>query len=156
MAQFPNSTIWVNRLEYETARGLAGQLRGYLPHRWPQWWKPAFVPWQLDPFGPFSTIFRLTRLGDVLAVPTPGHTPGHISVVVRGAVNFFLAGDVSYNERLLRDGKVDGVSPDREVSLATERSIVALAAREKVVYLPSHDPEAPQRLAALSPLLPVL
>ena len=54
----------------------------------------------------------LTRRGDVLIVPTPGHTPHHVSVVVCGDPSFLLAGDTSYNQRLLLAGKVDGVSPD--------------------------------------------
>jgi len=53
----------------------------------------------------------LTRQGDILIVPTPGHTPHHISVVVGGSPTLFLAGDTSYNQQLLIEGKVDGVSP---------------------------------------------
>jgi len=153
LAHFPKSKIWVNQPEYESASGFFGKVLGYLPHRWPRWWKPAFLPWEQEPWGPFATSYRLTRLGDVLAVPTPGHTPGHVAVVVRGDVNIFIAGDVSYNERLLRAGKVDGVSPDQAVSLATGKSIVDFTKREKLVYLPSHDPDAPRRLAERSLLI---
>jgi glyoxylase-like metal-dependent hydrolase (beta-lactamase superfamily II) len=92
LGHFPKSKIWVNRPEYETASGFLGKVLGYLPHRWPGWWKPDFVPWAAEPWGPFATSYRLTQLGDVLAVPTPGHTPGHLSVVVRGDVNIFIAG----------------------------------------------------------------
>ena len=54
----------------------------------------------------------LTKRGDALIVPTPGHTPHHVSVVGCGDVSFFLAGDTSHNESLVVAGKVDGVSPD--------------------------------------------
>ena len=57
----------------------------------------------------------LTSRGDVFVVPTPGHTPGHVSVVVEGEVSVFIAGDTSYTEDLLRAGVVDGVSPDENV-----------------------------------------
>jgi glyoxylase-like metal-dependent hydrolase (beta-lactamase superfamily II) len=49
----------------------------------------------------------------VLIVPTPGHTPHHVSVLVSGDVSFLLAGDTSYNERLLLEGKIDASVPIR-------------------------------------------
>ena len=94
----------------------------------------------------------LSRRGDVLIVPTPGHTPHHVSVLVGGDVSFLLAGDTSYNERLLLEGKVDGVSPNPRVTQRTHARILALAAERPLVYLPSHDPEAGARLTARSVL----
>jgi glyoxylase-like metal-dependent hydrolase (beta-lactamase superfamily II) len=66
--------------------------------------------------------------------------------VVCGSPSFFLAGDTSYNQQLLLEGKVDGVSPDEDVSRGTLRKIVALAKERPLVYLPSHDPESEERL----------
>jgi glyoxylase-like metal-dependent hydrolase (beta-lactamase superfamily II) len=150
LAHFPKSKIWVSQPEYEAASGFLGKVRGYLPHRWPQWWKPVFVPWASEAVGPFTRSFPLTRRGDVVAVSAPGHTPGHLAVIVRDDVSVFIAGDITYNERLLRAGKVDGVSPNQAVSLATAKAVLKLAESEKLVYLPSHDPDGPGRLAALS------
>ena len=90
----------------------------------------------------------LTRRGDVLIVPTPGHTPHHVSVVVCGDPSYLLAGDTSYNEALLLAGKVDGVSPDPGVTRRTHARILALAQERPLVYpCPSHDPESASRLA---------
>jgi glyoxylase-like metal-dependent hydrolase (beta-lactamase superfamily II) len=83
----------------------------------------------------------LTKGGDVLIIPTPGHTPEHVSVVVCGSPSVFLAGDTSYNQHLLLAGKVDGISPDKAVSHHTMSRIMALAQERPLVYLPSHDPE---------------
>lgn len=88
----------------------------------------------------------LTKRGDVLVVPTPGHTPDHASVVVLGEPSYFLAGDTSYNQRLMLRGVVDGVSPDPRVAAETLRRIRSLAAERPLVYLPSHDPESARRL----------
>jgi glyoxylase-like metal-dependent hydrolase (beta-lactamase superfamily II) len=88
----------------------------------------------------------LTKSGDVLIVSTPGHTPYHVSVVVHGSPMLFFAGDTSYNQQLLIAGKVDGVSPDENISRATLARIGALAKQQPLVYLPSHDPESEQRL----------
>jgi len=89
----------------------------------------------------------LTKRGDVLIVPTPGHTPHHVSVVVCGEPSYLLAGDTSYNQALLVAGKVDGVSPDPEVTRRTHARILAFARERPLVYLPSHDPESATRLA---------
>ena len=35
-----------------------------------------------ESFGPFEQSSKVTQSGDVVIVPTPGHTPGHVSVVV--------------------------------------------------------------------------
>jgi glyoxylase-like metal-dependent hydrolase (beta-lactamase superfamily II) len=88
----------------------------------------------------------LTRRGDVLIIPTPGHTPHHVSVLVCGDPSYLLAGDTSYTEELLVAGKVDGVSPDPRVTRRTNERILALARERPLVYLPSHDPQSAARL----------
>jgi glyoxylase-like metal-dependent hydrolase (beta-lactamase superfamily II) len=147
LEHFPQSEILVDPGELRAASGWAGRLRGYLPHRWPSWFDP--VPLQLaEPFGPFAASVRLTKAGDVIAVATPGHTANHVSVVVQEEETaFFLAGDTSYNERLMLAGKVDGVSADEHVSSATLGAIKSFAQSRPMVYLPTHDPQSTDRLA---------
>jgi N-acyl homoserine lactone hydrolase len=140
------SRVWVAREELARARGVTGRIGGYLPHRWPKWWQPEFVRFD-RPFGPFEEAMSLTRRGDVLIIPTPGHTPHHVSVVVCGDPSYLLAGDTSYNQSLLVAGTVDGVSPDPRVTRRTYARILALARERPLVYLPSHDPESAIRLA---------
>jgi N-acyl homoserine lactone hydrolase len=140
------SKTWVSRQELARASGFGGKVQGYLPHRWPKWWQPEFVRFDDRSVGPFRQSMSLTRKGDVLIVPTPGHTPHHVSVVVCGTPSFFLAGDTSYTERLLLEGKVDGVSPDLGIARRTLSQILTFAEEQPVVYLPSHDPESAVRL----------
>ena len=144
------SKIWVAQQEFRRASGLGGKLQGYLPHRWPKSWDPSFIRFESQSLGPFQQSMSLTRSGDVLIVPTPGHTPAHVSVVVCGSPSYFLAGDTSYNQNLLLAGKVDGVSPSEAVSRQTMKNIVTLAMERPLVYLPSHDPESELRLAQKS------
>jgi glyoxylase-like metal-dependent hydrolase (beta-lactamase superfamily II) len=138
--------VWTSRGELARASGMAGRVQGYLPHRWPKWWQPELIRFD-RPFGAFDEAMSLTRRGDVLIVPTPGHTPHHVSVVVCGDPSFLLAGDTSYNQSLLLAGKVDGVSPDPRVTRRTYDRILALAQERPLVYLPSHDPDSAIRLA---------
>ena len=141
------SRMWVSRGEFERASGIGGRVQGYLPHRWPKWWQPEFIRFEQRPFGPFAEAMPLTKRGDILVIPTPGHTPHHVSVVVCGDPSFLLAGDTSYNQGLLLAGKVDGVSPDPRISRRTLEQILALARERPLVYLPSHDPDSAMRLA---------
>ena len=128
--------------------GSLGRLQGYLPQHWPEGFDPTTLAYDAGPVGPFDRSARVTRAGDVLVVPTPGHTPGHVSVVVRTADGtFFLAGDTSYTESLLVARRPDGVSPRPRVALETMERILTLAAGEPVVYLPTHDPESVRRLS---------
>ena len=146
------SRVWVSPGEMERAGGVGGRVQGDLPHRWPKWWQPESIRFEPRRLGPFEEAMPLTRRGDVLIIPTPGHTPHHVSVVVLGDPSCILAGDTSYTEQLLLDGKVDGVSPDLQVTRRTNERILALAGERPLVYLPSHDPESAARLAALSVL----
>lgn len=140
------STVWVSRGEFRRAGGIAGRVQGYLAHRWPKWWQPEFIRFDRRPFGPFDQAMPITRRGDVVIIPTPGHTPHHVSVVICGEPSYLIAGDTSYNQALLLDGKVDGVSPDPGVTRFTHGRILALGRERPLVYLPSHDPESEMRL----------
>jgi len=146
------STIWVARRELQRAKGLWGGTLGYLPHRWPRWWRPEFLHFDNRPFAAFPQTMALTKRGDVLVVPTPGHTPHHVSVVVCGSPSYFLAGDTTYNQQLLLADKTDGVTPNEPVSRQTFSRIMALAKQTPLVYLPSHDPQSEERLTKNSVL----
>jgi N-acyl homoserine lactone hydrolase len=149
LAHFQNSEILVASGELRTASGWAGRIRGYFPNRWPSWFDPTALELAAEPFGPFARSRRLTQAGDIVAVATPGHTANHLSVLVQqeDGTLFFLAGDTSYNERLMLAGMVDGVSADEGISSSTLNSIRTFSQAHPTVYLPTHDPESAVRLA---------
>jgi N-acyl homoserine lactone hydrolase len=148
---FPRSEILVSRKEYQIAKGFAGRLRGYLPNRWPSWFKPKFVEFEPTSFGRFDHSCRITADGRVVVVPTPGHTPGHVSVIVQAdGVSYFLAGDSTYTQQLLVQQRVDGVSPSKAQSMNTLKTILGYARENRTVYLPCHDPESVERLKKVS------
>jgi N-acyl homoserine lactone hydrolase len=149
LAHFPHSQILVASGELRTASGWAGQVRGYFPNRWPSWFDPTPLDLAPEAFGPFAASRELTAAGDVVAVATPGHTANHTSIVAeQDGTSFFLAGDTSYDERLMLAGRIDGVSADDYVASATLRAIQVLAQKRPTVYLPTHDPQSAVRLAS--------
>ena len=145
---FPHSEILVSETEHRLASGFAGKTRGYVPHRWPPWFRPTPVRFEGDPWGPFASSMALTQAGDVRLVPTPGHTPGHLSVVLdEGERVVVFAGDASYSQDILLEQAVDGVAPDEAVARDTLARLLELTRRRPTVYLPAHDPGAAARLA---------
>ena len=147
LAHFPHSRILASAGEIARTSGIAGAMLGYLPKRWPKWFAPEPLAWQPTACGPFASSAPISAAGDVIAVPTPGHTPNHLSVVVRdGDHEIMLAGDASYLESTMLGGTVDGVSPDETVAAATLARIREFCSQRPVVYLPAHDPHAAQRL----------
>lgn len=137
---------WVHADELKRASGMLGRLNGYLPHRWPKWWQPEELKFVDRAVGPFSQSAAISSDEEILVLPTSGHTPAHVSVLVQGSPSVLLAGDTSYTQGLLLEGKVDGVSPDEEVSRATLGRIRDLGRERALVYLPSHDLESEARL----------
>ena len=144
---FPHSVIHVNMPEYQRTQGFRGQIDGYLLHRMPSWFSPQPIEFDSGKVGAFERSWNVTANGDVKVVPTPGHTPAHVSVIVRlEAVNYFLAGDTSYTEENLLRKIPDGVSPDPTQAVETMQNILSFAREHPTVYLPSHDPSSGLRL----------
>lgn len=143
---FPRSEILVSRSEYQAAEGFSGRISGYLRSRWPSWFAPRLLDFGAERVGELPSL-PLTDAGDVILVSTPGHSPGHLSVIVQeGDTSIFLAGDTSYTEDYLLDQVVDGVSPDESVARTTLGRVLRYVQDTPAVYLPSHDPQSAERL----------
>ena len=144
---FPHSVIHVNMPEYQRTQGFRGQIDGYLLHRMPSWFSPQPIEFDSGKVGAFERSWNVTANSDVKVVPTPGHTPAHVSVIVMlEDVNYFLAGDTSYTEENLLRKIPDGVSPDPTQAVETMQNILSFAREHPTVYLPSHDPSSGLRL----------
>ena len=133
IAAFAHAEVLVSRTEWQAASGVKGRLRGYLPDRWPRGLEPALVDCDGPPVGPFAGSFDVAGDGRLLLVPTPGHTRGHLGVLVRAPGRAYLCGgDLARNfAELERD------APE----------VAAFCRREGVVFLAAHDDGA-SRLAA--------
>jgi N-acyl homoserine lactone hydrolase len=111
-----------------------------------------FEPMDLDggPFGAFVACKPLIDDGRIIVVATPGHTPGHISVlcVDDDGHHVLLAGDATDTLEQLRARRHDAVGPKPAVTVATIDRILSHGAQQPTVFLPSHDPESAARLAA--------
>ena len=147
--QFPHTPIIVPRACWDAYSGFRGMMMGCLPQRWPIWLKPRLIEINGPREGSFASSYPITQDKRIFLVPTPGHAIGHASVVVRTeGLTYFLAGDATYTLDNLRQEKVDGVTYDPGVSLATLKAIKQFALLEPTVILPTHDPSSESRLAS--------
>jgi len=142
---FPNSEIVIEKNEFKTASGVSGILAGYLPHRWPKWLNPTLITVPDNSYFSFRQSLAVTSDKRVMIVGTPGHVANHISVIVEiENVHYFIAGDTSYTEENLLKLIPDGVGTDQ--SRSTLQSILSFADSMPTIYLPSHDPQVPNRM----------
>lgn len=148
IGHLPRREFLVSARELRDATGLRGKANGYLPQHRPAWFSPTPIAFAGGPFGPFATSHPVTRAGDVVLLPTPGHTPGHVSVAVENGDHLVvLAGDASYTEALMLAGRADGVTRDAPQARRTLATLRELTRLRPTVYLPSHDPDSAARLA---------
>jgi glyoxylase-like metal-dependent hydrolase (beta-lactamase superfamily II) len=99
-------------------------------------------------FGAFAESRALGDDGRIVVVATPGHTPGHISVVCvdDDGRHVLLAGDATDTLEQLHARRADAVAPKPAVSIETMDAILAHGRSHPTVFLPSHDPESVARL----------
>jgi N-acyl homoserine lactone hydrolase len=131
---------------------MARVMRRVLRQPLPTGFAPAPLALDGGPFGVFRASRALSEDGRIVAVATPGHTPGHISVICidDAGRHVMLAGDVTDTLEQLHARRADAVGPDPAVHVATLEMILAHCAQHPTVYLPSHDPDTAKRFAAAS------
>lgn len=137
---FPKSEIIVGENEFKHPNG-------NMPTTYPSWFKPKTVNYKQNRADIFESAFPISSSEDLLYIPTPGHTPGHSSVIFKtDQSDIIFAGDTSYNQEQVLHNELAGVNADYKKSAATYKKILAYAENHKTVYLPSHDPNAATRL----------
>lgn len=155
----PNVPIYVSREQWEVfgEHPLHASVEGCAPAHWPRDFNPVILQPRGEAVGPWGTSYPLTTDGRVLAVDTPGHVGGHISLVVYGdcmdedgsqtTTTYLLTGDAVYGLDLLDVEQPDGINSDPQRALQSLKLIKEFARQTDVVVLPSHDANTPRLLA---------
>jgi N-acyl homoserine lactone hydrolase len=153
LPELRRSRIIVSRKEWDSLHKPLPEARGLMPAhidlpglRWAQVEMESLA----DPaLAPFSHGHDLFGDGSLILLPTPGHTPGSLSMLVRqpGIRPLLMVGDLTYDDRLLAQSKLPGVG-NKRVMRAAMRKVNDLRERlPGLVVLPAHDPGAGERLA---------
>jgi glyoxylase-like metal-dependent hydrolase (beta-lactamase superfamily II) len=144
-----SAPVRVNEVELEFAATASSRLmRRLLRQPLPSGFAPERLALDDGPFGAFSHSRVLSDDGRIVAVATPGHTPGHISVICidDAGRHVMLAGDATDTLEQLHARRADAVGPDPAEHVATLETILAHCAEHPTIFLPSHDPESAARL----------
>lgn len=146
---FRRARIIVSAQEWAGAMSGVGRLASYPPKHWPKWFTPRIVTFNAGQLGGLPRSQPITGDGSLYMVRTPGHTPGHIAVVLEdGETLYFFAGDASYLRATMAEAVPDGIAASPTQQVKTLKAIRALAQSRPLVYLPTHDPDVASRIAA--------
>ena len=151
IGHFPNATIVVNRPEYDyVTKTRIGRARGQSAF-WPEWFAPSFYDLQPEPYGPFPSSY--TVADGIRVVPTPGHSPAHVSPVFDsdGKKVLFAGDHIIRASWITNDGIRVSAALHAYKKLARETNdrLAAFVKEFPTVVLPSHDTDAAANASAL-------
>jgi glyoxylase-like metal-dependent hydrolase (beta-lactamase superfamily II) len=146
LSAFDPRRIWVARAEWAPVARLPGRLMRPLVAPVEKDFAPQLFDFHGAPMLGFPGSWPVTSDSSIVALPTPGHSPGHTSYLVRRKQgDVLLAGDVTYDLPALETGRNQGFIADAGLQRKTLDRVLSLA-KSGVAYLPSHDPASPSRL----------
>jgi N-acyl homoserine lactone hydrolase len=124
-----------------------GFLREHIQLPGLRWHQIGFEPTHDSALAPFSESLDVMGDGSLILLPTPGHTPGSLSLLVRRARSpLLLVGDLSYGADLLERRQLPGVGARNQLAGTTDKVLALKQRLPGLVILPAHDPTAAQRL----------
>jgi N-acyl homoserine lactone hydrolase len=154
MRLLPNAEFVCAREEWSAATGghipaASGYVRAHLPPES----RMRLLDFEAvgEPFGPFSRSIDLLGDGTVLLLSTPGHTAGHLSVLVSLAEGrrVLLVGDAAYTLRSIEEQILPALTADDEASRRSLAEIARFAEDDpRATVVPTHDPDAWRRIRA--------
>jgi N-acyl homoserine lactone hydrolase len=152
LCELTGSELLVSAAEWAELAKPAPELRGFLSSRIQlpglTWHQVSPEPTDDPALAPFTESLDVMGDGSLVLLPTPGHTAGSVSLLVRrvGRPPLLLAGDLTYGAEILHRGQLPGVGNRRRLADST-RKVLALAEQQPgMIVLPAHDPTAAQRL----------
>jgi N-acyl homoserine lactone hydrolase len=146
MSDFPNATFVFSRREWEAATEPRGWQHGYRPRQFDHGFDYRTLDFEDteagDSYATFGRSFDLLGDGSIRAVYTPGHTHGHMSVVLRLADGgeALVAGDAIYTRRTLTESTLPFRLEDEHLFRRSLREIQLYAQNSPdSVVIPGHD-----------------
>jgi N-acyl homoserine lactone hydrolase len=146
VAEFPGAIFLVTSAEWEAATAPRAWTGGYHRKQFDHGFDYRLVDLEAADASSYATFGRSVDVfgdGSVRLVATPGHTPGHVSVVLRlREREALLCIDAAYTGHTLRTGRLPGQFSDEHLFRRSLREI-QLYERENpdALILPGHDRE---------------
>jgi N-acyl homoserine lactone hydrolase len=162
LAELGHVDIVVSQAEWDTLSAPLPEMRGLMRRHIDlpglHWHRITAEPTDDPGLAPFQSCHDLFGDGSLVLLPTPGHTPGSMSLLVRrpGRPPLMMVGDLTYDAHLLETGHVPGVGSRRRLREATAMINTMRQRYPGLVILPAHDPGAASRLAQATGQAPAL
>lgn len=150
IADYPEATFLVSTAEWDAAAE-GGQRDGYVKRQFDHGFDYRVIDFNSDAansFSGFARAFDVFGDGSVRVVFTPGHTKGHMSVVLRTeSGEVLVAGDAIFMHRTLEDDHLPHMLADEHLFRRSLREIRQYRKETPdAVIIPGHDWEAWQAL----------
>jgi glyoxylase-like metal-dependent hydrolase (beta-lactamase superfamily II) len=144
-AQWPHATFIVDRAEQTAAaaqRGPGPYVKSHLSTI-RRWQEIDYAGAEAEPFESFGRTVDLFGDGIVRLVSSPGHSPGHQSVLLRLRDRYALVcGDAAMSTLELRAPVIDGLIVDQDSYVRSgEEAREFMRAHPDTLAIPSHDRE---------------
>ncbi len=99
---------------------------------------------------PFTAAHDLFGDGSLVLLPTPGHTPGSISLLVRrsGSAPLLMVGDLTFDVDLMEHEHLPGIGQQGQLLDSTRKVNMLRAKYQDLIVLAAHDHGATAILAA--------
>jgi glyoxylase-like metal-dependent hydrolase (beta-lactamase superfamily II) len=154
VADLPNAQLLVSPHEWRSLHRPLAATRGLLRDRIDLpglRWTPLAFDRLVDPaLAPFTTGHDVFGDGALVVLPTPGHTSGSLSMLVRRSDRppLLFVGDLTYDIHAFEQGVDSGVG-NRRTLRRTRQSVLALRQNQPGLrILAAHDPAAAALLQA--------
>ena len=151
ISEYPDSTFLVSAAEWAAASE-HGQFHGYVKRQFDHGFDYRLLDFEgsgaAESFSGFARSFDVFGDGSVRTVYTPGHTLGHMSVVLRTARReVLIAADAIYMRRTLEDTRLPYRTADEHLFRRSLREIRQYRTETpEALIVPGHDWEAWQEL----------
>jgi glyoxylase-like metal-dependent hydrolase (beta-lactamase superfamily II) len=147
MRLLPGAEFVCTKEEWAAATGRSAGRQGYVAHHLPPRGRVRTIDFARDgePHGPFDRTLDLLGDGSIRLLSTPGHTPGHMSVLLRraGGGPVLVAGDASYTVEGIRTQTLPLLTADDDQARRSLAELGEWAERNPgAPIVPSHDPDA--------------
>lgn len=147
MRLLPRARFTCSREEWAATHGRGAVAKGYVRHHLPGGERMDLLDFDTEgvPYATFARTIDLYGDGTVRLISTPGHTAGHLSVLLRltGERQVLVVGDAAYTLENVRRQVLPLLTDDDQDAMGSLRELEAFAEHEpEAILVPTHDPSA--------------
>ncbi|MGH1419831.1 MAG: N-acyl homoserine lactonase family protein [Hyphomicrobiaceae bacterium] len=155
IVHIPQAELIVSRQEWNILSGPNPErewiLREHIQLPTANWHPVDFMPSDDPLFTMFEGCYDVVGDGSLILLPTPGHTPGSSSLLVRSSQlpPILLIGDLAYNADMLMEDKVPGMGDANLLHQSYTKVRQLKQMLPELVLVPSHDAVASEALKSI-------